>query len=294
MDWAWGRSASVLPPGGTTTLLLEREAQVAALQALAEAAGEGGGRFRRHGGKCRHRQDPVATGRDPSATWMLPTWGEGRAARGDLSLWRSVLLRDLNQVAAGVVEDGRRHLTHLRRLLRELNTERREARELLLDVVDGKGCEGNSVADERRLEWFRGRVIDQIGMPWWYWWGLAAAWVGLGVASDVANPWVTSAAMLTFGAVHSFVSTWVLAGRQRTSDVRVRAEVAGRRAPALIFGFLVGLGAVTVAVALLAYADGAGHPATMASVFVAVAILLGGHRLMAAIRTGAIRRAAAG
>jgi hypothetical protein len=32
----------------------------------------------------------------------------------------------------------------------------------------------------------------------------------------------------------------------------------------------------------------------MASVFVAVAILLGGHRLMAAIRTGAIRRAAAG
>jgi hypothetical protein len=21
----------------------------------------------------------------------------------------------------------------------------------------------------------RQRVIDQIGMPWWYWWGLAAA-----------------------------------------------------------------------------------------------------------------------
>jgi hypothetical protein len=144
------------------------------------------------------------------------------------------------------------------------------------------------------VEQARKRVIDQIGMPWWYWWGLAAAWVGLGVASDVANPWVTLAAMLTFGAVHSFVSTRLLAGRQRTSDVRVRAEVAGRRAPALIFGFLVGLGAVTVAVALLAYADGAGHPATMARVFVAVAILLGGPRLMAAIRTGAIRRAAAG
>jgi DNA-binding CsgD family transcriptional regulator/tetratricopeptide (TPR) repeat protein len=37
--------ASVLPSGGTTTLLLEREAQVARLQALAEAAREGGGRF---------------------------------------------------------------------------------------------------------------------------------------------------------------------------------------------------------------------------------------------------------
>jgi DNA-binding CsgD family transcriptional regulator len=38
-------SASVLPSGGTTTLLLEREAQVAALGALVDAARSGGGRF---------------------------------------------------------------------------------------------------------------------------------------------------------------------------------------------------------------------------------------------------------
>jgi hypothetical protein len=139
----------------------------------------------------------------------------------------------------------------------------------------------------------RQRVIDQIGMPWWYWWGLAACWIGLGVAADVANEWVTLAALLTFGAVHGMVSSRLLAGRQRTMDVKVRAEVAGRRTPVLIFGFLVGLGAVTVAAALLAYADGAEHPATMASVLVAVAILLGGPRLMAAIRTDAISRAAA-
>jgi DNA-binding CsgD family transcriptional regulator len=37
--------ASVLPSDGTTSLLLEREAQVAALRALAEATREGGGRF---------------------------------------------------------------------------------------------------------------------------------------------------------------------------------------------------------------------------------------------------------
>ncbi len=37
--------ASVLPSAGTTSVLLEREAQVAALQALADAAQEGGGRF---------------------------------------------------------------------------------------------------------------------------------------------------------------------------------------------------------------------------------------------------------
>ena len=37
--------ASVLPSGGSTILLLEREAQVAALEALADAARSGGGRF---------------------------------------------------------------------------------------------------------------------------------------------------------------------------------------------------------------------------------------------------------
>lgn len=138
------------------------------------------------------------------------------------------------------------------------------------------------------------RVIDQIGMPWWYWWGLAACWIGLGVASDLAGAWVSLAATLTFGAVHSYVSSRLLAGRQRTGEVKVRADVAGRRAPLLVLGFLIGLGAVTVAAALLAYADGAEHPATIASVLVALAILLGGPRLMASIRSDATHRAAAG
>ncbi len=131
-------------------------------------------------------------------------------------------------------------------------------------------------------------------MPWWYWWGLATCWIGLGVSSDVADPWVTVAATVTFGAVHSAVSQRLLAGRQRTSDVKVRADVMGGRAPALVFGCLVGLVAVTIAAAFAASADGARHPATLASVLVAASILLGGPRLMAAIRTDAIRRAQAG
>ena len=144
------------------------------------------------------------------------------------------------------------------------------------------------------VERARQRVIEQIGMPWWYWSGLAACWIGLGVAADVASSWVTVAATFAFGAVHSYVSSRLLAGRQRRSDVKVRADVAGRRAPVIVFAFLVVLGAVTVAGALLAYADGAEHPATMASVLVAVAILLGGPRLMESIRSDATRRAAAG
>ena len=144
----------------------------------------------------------------------------------------------------------------------------------------------------QNVEHARRRVIDQIGMPWWYWWGLAACWIGLGVAADIADPWVWSSATFAFAAGHSYVSSRLLAGRQRTRDVKVRADVTGRRAPALVIGFLVLLGALTVAAALLARADGARHPATMASVLVAVSILLGGPRLMAAIRRGAIDRAA--
>jgi hypothetical protein len=138
------------------------------------------------------------------------------------------------------------------------------------------------------------RVIDQIGMPWWYWWGLALAWVGFGVCSDLASPWwVTLPLVLAFGAVHSYVSSRLLAGRQRTSGVRVRADVAGRRAPLLVFGSLVALVGVTIVAALLVDADGAEHPGTIASVFVAALILLGGPRVMATIRSEASRRATA-
>jgi hypothetical protein len=138
----------------------------------------------------------------------------------------------------------------------------------------------------------RQRVIDQIGMPWWYWWGLAGGWVLLGVLADIANPWVTLGVTVAFGAVHSVVSQRLLAGRQRTGDVKVRADVAGRHVPLVVLGCLIGLVVVTIVVALLVNADEAEHPATIASVFVAVLILLGGPRVMAAVRTRAMRRAA--
>jgi hypothetical protein len=143
------------------------------------------------------------------------------------------------------------------------------------------------------VEQARKRVIDQIGMPKWYWWGLAACWIALGVLNDVANAWIVAIGTITFGAVHSAVSQRLLAGRQRTSDVKVRADVAGRRTPLIVFGFLIGLAGVTVAAAFAVYADGAEHPGTIASVLVAVMILLGGPRVMAAVRARASRRDAA-
>jgi hypothetical protein len=136
------------------------------------------------------------------------------------------------------------------------------------------------------------RVIDQIGMPAWYWWGLAACWILLGVLNDVANAWVVAVATVTFGAVHSAISQRLLAGRRRTSGVKVRADVAGRHTALVVFGFLIALAGVTVAAGFAAYADGAEHPGTIASVLVAALILLGGPRVMAEIRARAHAAAA--
>jgi succinate-acetate transporter protein len=56
-----------------------------------------------------------------------------------------------------------------------------------------------------------------------------------------------------------------------------------------VIGCLLGLAGVTVAGALLAAADHAHHPVTVASVTVAVVIVLGGPMLMAAIRRNVSR-----
>jgi hypothetical protein len=134
----------------------------------------------------------------------------------------------------------------------------------------------------------RRRVIDEIDVPRWYWWGLAVGWVALGFITDLKHPWLTAAGTLIFGAVHSTVAQRVASGRHRTERLSVRAELAGRRTAGLVIGCVAALGCVTIAGALLASADGSRHPVTTASIFVAVTILLGGPQLLAAVR----RRAA--
>jgi hypothetical protein len=140
----------------------------------------------------------------------------------------------------------------------------------------------------------RQRVISRIGMPWWYWWGLAACWIGLGVLADLAAPWwLVAGATVAVGAGHSYIFQHLVAGRRRSGEVKVRADVAGRHAHLVVIGFLLALVGVTVAVALALNADGAEHPSVWASVFVAILLLLGGPRVMAWIRDRATRRAAA-
>jgi len=138
------------------------------------------------------------------------------------------------------------------------------------------------------VEHRRQQVVDEIDMPRWYWWGLAVAWVALGVVVDLGNPVATTIVTLAFGAVHAAVAQRVLSGRHRTRGVSVRAELANRHIPALVIGYVLALGALTTALGFLAAADGAAHPTTMAGVVAGLALALGGPDLMAwARRRGA-------
>jgi len=148
-------------------------------------------------------------------------------------------------------------------------------------------------ADEARAglavaERVRRQLVDEIAIPAWYWWSVALGWVVLGVIADLKHAWLTTVATLVFGATHSTVAPRVIDGRHRLRGIRVRAELVDRRLPAYVLGGLVILAALTVAGALAAGADGAHHPVTIASVPVAVALVLGGPRLVEAVR----RRAA--
>jgi hypothetical protein len=141
------------------------------------------------------------------------------------------------------------------------------------------------------IELGRLRVIDEIDVPAWYWSGVALSWIGLGFLADLGHAWLTSVATVIFGAVHAAVAPRVISGRHGSRRLSVSASVAGRQTPKLVIGGLVILAAVTVAGALVVRADGAGHPVTIASCFVAVIIVLGGPQLLATVRRRAARTA---
>ena len=136
------------------------------------------------------------------------------------------------------------------------------------------------------------RVIDEIELPRWYWWGLALGWVALGFITDLKHTWISAAATLAFGALHATVAPRVASGRHRTQRLSVSAELAGRHTFLLVIGGLIALACLTIAGSLAASADGARHPVTIASMFVAVMIVLGGPLLLASVRRRAARTSA--
>lgn len=135
----------------------------------------------------------------------------------------------------------------------------------------------------------RRQVIDQIDLPYWYWFGLAVGWIALGFITDLKHPWLTTAGTLLFGAVHSAVAPRVVDGRHRSRQLSVSRELVGRRTARLVLGGIVGCALLTIGGSLAVGADGANHPVTITSVFVAVIIVLGGPQLLAVVRRRSAR-----
>ncbi|BBX68751.1 hypothetical protein [Mycolicibacterium psychrotolerans] len=130
----------------------------------------------------------------------------------------------------------------------------------------------------------RTRVVDEVGLPRWYWWLLAAGWLGLGVIGDLGAPWLAVAATVAFGVAHATVASRRLDGRRRTARLQVSADTAGRRLPVVVIGMLVVLVAVTIAAGFALEADGARHPGIGAGLLVAVIVGLGGDGMLRALR----------
>lgn len=137
----------------------------------------------------------------------------------------------------------------------------------------------------------RQQVIDQIDLPRWYWFGLAGGWIALGFITDLKHPWLTTAATLLFGAVHSTVAPRVVDGRHRSHQVSVSRELSGKQTARLVLGGVIACALLTIAGAVAVGADGANHPVTITSIFVAVIIVLGGPQLLASVRRRVARDA---
>jgi hypothetical protein len=130
----------------------------------------------------------------------------------------------------------------------------------------------------------RQQVIAEIDVPSWYWFSVATGWVALGALAEFGPAWGAIAGTVAFGAVHSAVAPRVLSGRHASRLLSVRSEVVSRHVSTLVFGFLIVMTMVTVALALIAHADGARHAAIQSSVVVAALVLSGGPTLMASVR----------
>jgi hypothetical protein len=119
-------------------------------------------------------------------------------------------------------------------------------------------------------------VVDEVGVPAWYWWGLGVSWVVIGVVADRDIWWLTGLVTLLVGAAHASVFGRVAGGRRRTAGLSVGRAAAGPHTALYVWLLLVALVVLGVVVALFVAHDGAAHPATIASLLPAAIVISGG------------------
>ncbi|MFT4201004.1 MAG: hypothetical protein QM634_09780 [Gordonia sp. (in: high G+C Gram-positive bacteria)] len=128
------------------------------------------------------------------------------------------------------------------------------------------------------------RVDDEVGLPRWYWWMMAAAWIVLGVLGDVGPQILATIGSVVFAFGHIVFATRLLDGRQASDQLRVSAATAGRRIPLLVTVILVGLVLLTIGAGFALHADGARHAGIEASVLAAAIVGFGGPQILTTLR----------
>lgn len=71
-------------------------------------------------------------------------------------------LRDLHEIAAGIVEHGGRHRTHRDRRLSEPDAQPDQPVVLLANVLDGEGIAGDAIGEQGSFERLCGRMLIRL------------------------------------------------------------------------------------------------------------------------------------
>lgn len=127
------------------------------------------------------------------------------------------------------------------------------------------------------------RVDAEIGLPRGYWWAMAAGWMGLGAISEYGPAWLIIAATLVFGAGHSALASRLLTGRNRTDQLQVSAELAGKRVVLIVIAMLIAFVGLDVLATVGLDHDGAGHPQLWGAGMIALALGFGGPDILRAL-----------
>ena len=125
------------------------------------------------------------------------------------------------------------------------------------------------------------QVVDVTAIPAWYWWAVGALMVGLSLAVETRRSTVIGLGVSGFVLGILAATGWVV---RRALRVQVRNELLGARGVLLILGFVGAVVAVTLAVAFSLRAAGVGHPATLADLVGAAALIEGGPVLTRRLR----------
>lgn len=131
------------------------------------------------------------------------------------------------------------------------------------------------------------RVIDEVLVPGWYWWTVAALTVVLGVVVDSHRAALVALAAAIYVVLVAGVTVWMIMGRNRA---RVSRHLLGDRGALAIVGFVWVVVGLSLAVGFALRTAGAGYPATVACIVCAIGLIVGGPTLMSYLRRNMLKR----